>query len=345
MALVYVGGVSSGRAGSTSQGLTFTITSLSGGAGYAAESGDLVCAAVVIGANVERSVGIATAGFTKVASLYSNANSSDCNLSVSWKIMAASPDTTVVTSPSGSTAHGLAAAVHVWRGTDVNSPFEIITTSLAAGTGRPIPPSIMPVSSGTVILCAGGGAALTGAVFTATSMQYFRSVNGPDNIDGAVGLGSYIWPGVNTATLNQWTGGTTGANDSWAAVALALRPYAEIPQNYEFFPADNAGVSDVLALKKDMIRTLYNTIGASDYISVLQAYQIIREIAESISLADSLSSQQTYEIVRLLAEEVGLTDEEVLNLIVPQEYEYYPGDNLGAADSSLRTMLYVRRPR
>lgn len=253
MALIYVGGVSSGRAGSTSAGLTFTITSLSGGAGYAAQSGDLVIAAVVLGSNVHRSPGVATTGFTKVASLYASSNSFDCNLTLSWKVMGASPNTTVVTSPSGSTADGLAGAIHVWRNTDVNSPFETFTTSLAAGTGRPTPPSIVPVSSGTVIICAGGAGAGTGAVFTATSMQNFRSVVGADNLDAMVGLGSYIWPGVNTATFNQWTGGTTGVNDAWAAIALALKP--QTAQTFNTYPFDNAGVTDSAVKQLQMVRT------------------------------------------------------------------------------------------
>ena len=228
-ALQYVGGVTGSRIGSTSQGLTLSLTGLTGGIGSSAAAGDIVVAVVSTGSTVDRAIGVATpTDFTEEQELYSD-DTADNNLSVSWKIMGSTPDTSIVTSPSNSTADGLSAAVHVWRYVDQGTPFDVAeTTATGINTGQPTPSAITPSSSGAIVLGTGGaGFAGTGAVFTSTDLSNFLSANGADTNDGTVGIGSFVWSS-GTFTPAVWGGNTTNTGASWAAVTLVLRP-ARVP--------------------------------------------------------------------------------------------------------------------
>jgi hypothetical protein len=225
-ALQYVGGVSGGRAGSTSAGITLSLTSLTGGISSTAAAGDIVIVAVTSGSTINASIGMSTAGYTELSELYTNGPSFDTNLSVNWKIMGGTPDTSAVTTPSGSTVQGISATAQVWRGVDTGTPFDVAFTSdTGTPTAIPTPPAITPVTLGAIIIAIGGGAASTGAVYTTATLSHFLSANGADSADGTTGMGSFAWTG-GTYTPAQFGGGATSGNttNSWAAMTLALRP-------------------------------------------------------------------------------------------------------------------------
>lgn len=228
-ALQYVGGVTGSRAGSTSAGITLSLTALTGGISSTAATGDIVIVSVASGGTSHLNQGVSTSGYKELNDLYANGSSNDAMLSVNWKIMGATPDTSVVTLPSGSTADGLAAAAQVWRNVDQVTPLDVASTSSSGtATGRPTPPAITPVTSGAVVIATGSGAAATGAVFTTATLSNFLSVSGADTIDGTVGMGSFAWTS-GTYTPAQFTGGTTGSGDSWAGLTLVLRPSQNPP--------------------------------------------------------------------------------------------------------------------
>lgn len=224
-ALTYVGGVVGSRAGSTSAGQALSLTTLTGGSGSAAIAGDIVIVACSTGSAADRAVGVSSpTDYTELTELYSNETSYDTNLSVSWKIMGGTPDTSVTCAPSGSTADALSGIAYVWRGIDSGTPFDVtLATTTGLNTGRPTPPAIQPTTSGTIIIAIGAGAAIAGANYTTATLSNFQTTTGADTNDSMLGMGSYAWSS-GTYTPAQFGGGTTGTADSWAAATLALRP-------------------------------------------------------------------------------------------------------------------------
>lgn len=226
MALQFVGGLTANKAGATSGNTTISLTGLTGGISSTAAANDIVVAVFATGSTADRTLAITdgTSNYTLIDSeRYAN-GTIDSNLRVAYKIMGSTPDTTTTFGPTGNAQDGGAMAVHVWRGVDLNTPQDVTATgATGTGTGRPDGASIQPTTAGAIILVAGGGAAGTGATFTASELSNFRTDNGVDTNDGFVGIGSFAW---TSGAFNpaQWTGGTTGAGDSWTSVSLALRP-------------------------------------------------------------------------------------------------------------------------
>lgn len=225
MALSFVGGKVAVFAGTTG-GTNIVLTDLTGGSGSAPAAGDIVIVAYAVGAQADRTIGVTTADYTEEQELYANGSTYDSNLSVSWKKMGGTPDTSVDVSGTGSSFNAGAVAIHVWRGQDPSTPFDVAeTTATGTGTGRPDPAAITPTTAGAVVIVAGAAAAATGAAFTASELSNFFTDTSPDGEDAMVGLGSYAWTS-GAFDPAAWTGGTTNAADSWTAVTLALRPAA-----------------------------------------------------------------------------------------------------------------------
>lgn len=225
MALSFVGGKVAIFAGTTSE-TSISLTDLTGGSGSAPAADDIVIIAYAVGAQADRSIGVTTAGYTEEQELYANGSTYDANLSVSWKKMAGTPDTSVNLSGTGSSFNAGAAAIHVWRGQDPSTPFDVAETiATGTGTGRPNPAAITPTTAGAVVIVAGAASAGAGAAFTASELSNFFTDTSPDGEDAMVGLGSYAWTS-GAFDPAAWTGGTTNAADSWAAVTLVLRPAA-----------------------------------------------------------------------------------------------------------------------
>lgn len=245
-ALVYVGGMSANRTGSTSAGLSLDLTTISGGVGTI-QQGDLVVVSIAAGSVADRSVGMATPAGSPAwveTELYSN-DDVDTNYVLAYRFHQSGDSTTYVTDPSGNNADGLSACVHVWRGVDTVTPMDVaLQTATGINTGRPTPPAITPTTAGTVIVCGAGGAAATGAVFTQSGSQLsnFISNRGNDNYDGVSGIGSFAWSS-GAFTPVQWTGNTTASTDSWAAVTIALRPLLTTP----FDDARQAAINGIVS--------------------------------------------------------------------------------------------------
>lgn len=193
---------------------------------YTPVADDLIVITYVTGSTADRTLGITTAGYTGIVDIYANGSTTDTNLSVFWKKMGGTPDTAVVLGQTFSANDAGAAIIEVWGGVDTTTPIDVTSvTATGTGTGRPDPGSITPSTAGSVILVVGGGATATGAIFTqsGSELSAFISATSIDNNDAMVGGGYFVW---SSGAFNPvaWTGGTTGAGDSWAAACVALRP-------------------------------------------------------------------------------------------------------------------------
>lgn len=218
MAIQYVGGVTASGAGSTTTGLTLSLTALTGGIASSPSEGDIIVVGVSSGSITSRTLTISTSGYSAItAGLYSN-SSIDTNLYTFYKVMGSTPDTSLVTGPSGSGSEALACVVHVWRGvTSINSVTPTTATN-GSGTGGINPPAITPTRTGSVVIAIGAACSFTqpGAV-TSPDLSNFLEKSGNDSYDTVLGIGSYEW---SSGSFDP--GAWSGTNSAWAAVTAVL---------------------------------------------------------------------------------------------------------------------------
>lgn len=310
MALQYVGGNTGTWAGSTSGTNTISLTALTGGLSSSAAAGDLVIAVYATGSAADRTLSITdgSTAYTLVGSeLYANGTTTDTNLRVAYKLLSAA-DSSVTFGATGNAQDAGAAAVHVWRGVDTTNPLDVAAvTATGTGTGRPNGASITPVTSGAVIIVAGGSASATGAAFTASALSNFRTATSADTNDAMVGVGSSDWT-AGAYDPAQWTGGTTGTGDSWAAVTLALEPLTltavgqDLSDGYDVLEAagqDSVGSYSVVgAVGADQVGTygVMQTVGADDADSYAVAQAVGPDLVGTYSMAGAVGADlvQTY---------------------------------------------------
>lgn len=225
----YVGGTTAAITGSTATTTNVSLTGLTGGLASAPVQNDLVIVYYGVGSTTTRSIGVTTSGYTEVAEL-TVADTYDANLSVSYKLMGATPDTQVTVSATGATADAGAVAVQVWRYVDSNlsTPLDVsVVTATAANSVLCNPPAITPVTAGAMIIAGGAGAHARGvATYSSSDLRNFITRGGPDSTnDVTVGMGSRAGQANTAFDPAAFTfSAADSAQYSWAAVTLALTP-------------------------------------------------------------------------------------------------------------------------
>jgi hypothetical protein len=198
---------------------------LTGGTNTTPQPGDLVIVAYTTGStgavNVAQS--FVTAGYTVIADLFAD-YSTNTNFIAGWKVMGATPDTTVETAGTN-TFYSNGVTVHVWRGVDQTTPMDVTPVTKTGGGGRPTFNSITPVTSGAVlVMMAGSGCPDTFDAFTST-LDNFRTTTAGSGNPVSIGVGSAPWVSGTYAPAG-WLGHTTDGAASYGDVVLALRPAA-----------------------------------------------------------------------------------------------------------------------
>lgn len=231
MAIDYVGGQVAGRTNASAALLvTFSLT---GGLASTPAANDLVIVTCVTGSaagNPAMAVTTPT-GYTALGQLNQSAVTADTSMNVSYKFMGGTPDVDVTIPGTTNNAWGEAYGILVFRGVDQGTPMDATAVSAGGtGTGRPDPASITPITPGAWPVICGGGAAGTGANYTAPANYTtdFITTSGADTTDAMVGCGYRADWSSGAENPAPYTGGTTGANDSWTAYTLALRPAAAV---------------------------------------------------------------------------------------------------------------------
>ncbi len=223
----YVGGNSGTWVGSTSSNNNVSLSALSGGSNSSPSQGDLVIAVYSTGSVADRalSIGDGTNAYALIdAELYANGSNTDTNFRIAYKFMGATPDANVVFGPTGNAQDAGSGIIHVWRGVDPSTALDVAAIpATGTGTGQPNAGSITPITTDAIILVAGGSAATSGAVFTASELSNFISATSADTNDSMTGMGSTPWTS-GAFDPAQWAGGATGTGASWAAMTIALRP-------------------------------------------------------------------------------------------------------------------------
>jgi len=238
MAIQYVGGQVAGRA-NPSAALLVSF-SLTGGLAATPATGDLVIVTAVTGSAAGNPAMAVTtpADYTPLGQLNQSAVTADTSMDVSWKIMGATPDADVTIPGTTNNAWAEAYAIQVFRGVDTGTPMDVAAVSAGGtGTGRPNPGSITPSTAGAWPVICGGGAAGTGANYVAPAnyTTNFITASGADTTDAMVGCGYRSDWTSGPEDPAAYTGGTTGANDSWTAYTLALRPAPPVVHHPELY--------------------------------------------------------------------------------------------------------------
>jgi len=227
MAISFVGGITA--EGLDNATLSASLTGLTGGSGSTAATGDIV---IVIAqhnnnTNTPSPPVVSSSGYTNIASLFAD-DSNDSNTIVEWKIMGATPDTTVALTNMGLGGRGMSMAVHVWRGVDTTTPIDVTTTTATGtNTGQPNCPTITPTTSGAYVIACGGqstgnnlhqmNAAPTGY------SNFFGTTNSSAAFRANAALASFAWSsGAEDPSTFGVAGDTTSS--SWCAATVVLRP-------------------------------------------------------------------------------------------------------------------------
>lgn len=230
MAISYVGGQVSARAGATTANVvTF---SLSGGSDTVPRANDLVIVTLVVGSQGrDPTMTITTpSGYTNLTRIL-GADTYDASVAVAYKRMGATPDSNVTLPSTGNIDDAQACAIQVFRGVDASTPLDTANTNATgANTSRPNPAAITPVTPGAWVVICGGGAAATGSNYTAPTnfTTNFLTTFAADTNDALVGMG--YWNGWTSGAVDpaQYGGGSNTTADSWGVFTLALRPQYEV---------------------------------------------------------------------------------------------------------------------
>lgn len=197
---------------------------------------DLVVVAYAIGDNdnLDFTMAMVTAGYTKVADLFAN-DAQDCNLGVFWKIMGATPDTSVVVDGQGGTDAAVAAVAMFFRGVDTTTPMDVTpTTATAINTMHPNPPSIdhlNPAGLWTVIAGASGHTLAGAGTYTFPTGYTTDAIDrgADDTSDVTVGMGYRTNPADPEDPGVMTHSGADSTSFANCAATLALRPAAPQP--------------------------------------------------------------------------------------------------------------------
>lgn len=220
----FVGGYAAGFVGSSSNIIITFGGNLTGGLSSSASAGDIVVVYFGVGAESDEVSNIS--GYTEIAQL-APVDTYVANLSVGYKFMGVTPDTTfTLIGGTASSRNAGAVVVQVWRGVDTVLPLGVNSTT-ATGINSVLcnPPAITPIAQGSVIVSGGAGAHVDGTqTFSSSDLSGFLSVGANDDTDVTVGAGYLVW---NSGSFNPAAftfSGTSATTNSWAAVTLALQP-------------------------------------------------------------------------------------------------------------------------
>lgn len=227
--ITYVGGQTFSAVGQSSSNTTVTF-SLTGGTNTTPADGDLVIVYTASTAqNSPPTTSIATSGYNTTT--ITSTDNFCTSLTVGYKTMGSTPDSTVLIGPTGSSASPITVAIQVWRNVDSVLPIDkAIATATGISSVLCNPPSITPATSGAIVVAGGSGATsnTTNGTFSSSNLTSFNTIGitsgGASGSGSIIGLGYYEWTsGAFDPAAFTYSVSDSPAN-CWAAVTLALRP-------------------------------------------------------------------------------------------------------------------------
>lgn len=199
----------------------------------------IVCTGMGSGGGTDLNAGVTTEGYAEEADLFAT-DTRAANLSINWKVMGETPDTTVTCiAPTTANQAGVSCC-HVWRGVNKLIPMDVAVTT-ATGNNSPIPnsPAITPVTVGAIVLslvgfigriATGGDEDTDATIPTGYENKIFDSRLNSD-VGFHAGIASKAWSGSGAEDPGAWSDITitTPAQCAWCAATIALRPALSLP--------------------------------------------------------------------------------------------------------------------
>jgi hypothetical protein len=311
MAIEFVGGNTSGKAGATSGNTTIALNgSLTGGIASAVAAGDLVIAAFATGSAADRTLAITdgTSNYTLINSELAASDTEITNLRVAYKFMGGTPDASTTFGPTGNNADAGAMAVYVFRGVDSSTPLDVAAVpATGTNTSRPNPAGITPTTAGAFIVCVGAGAHDGGVdTFSSSDLTDFLTVGGTDDTnDITLGIGHIDNWSSGEFNAAAWTHTQAdSANYSWAAMSIALRPFTDTVD--DLLANDVSSASSVTSPAIGQAHALLaNDVSSSSSVSVPGLGQVHVLLANDVSSASSVTAPALTQVVALLADDVS----------------------------------------
>lgn len=191
-----------------------------------------------------RNPNLAISGYTELGNVYVDGTSFDTKLWVGYKFMGKTVDTSIVFPNSGNAADASALIYMVLRGVD---PWDVVDGTVivrsAAGSGRPsdytkgtwrgapaLRTSPLLSSLGNNYVRIAAGAAATSVQLVPPTDSWATQIATSTGTNDVHALMSYTlppqapegWSDTSTTAIltTGWTGGTTGAGDSWAEIIV-----------------------------------------------------------------------------------------------------------------------------
>lgn len=280
MAIQYVGGTILNFAGRTSNTVwPFASFPLTGGIASAPAARDLVIVTYGIGQTAAYYGSVVTAGYTMDSARYAN-DTYDASLTVSWKIMGDIPDTDVTVTGSGSTANAGCITIQVFRGVDVYTPLDVVSTGQVYGNQAHVVPSpITPVSADNVIFVTGASATVVSSSYSNIgSYSGFVQIYTSDTTGILTGSGFITGQPAGVAyTPAVWLASSSGTANSVATATMALRAAIN----------SSSAVTGVQAVGS--VGSVATTGGANSYLTGVEATSFFGTVDTKASANVSLS--------------------------------------------------------
>lgn len=245
----YVGGKTVSITPSTSSNTTISLTDLTGSPSPSLQGGDIVIVSYVIGTSgtTYRSPNVTSNTYTAIATLFTS-DTIETSLYCGYKIMGATPDTSVTVTPTTSVGRGGVVAIQAYRYVDEVFPIQQpANTATIANTVRPTPPTITPWDADSIAVIVGAGAHTRGNVaYTTTGLTSFITSGSTDaDVDASIGAGFRVIQS-GSYSPNRFNFPQTDATAfSSAALSVALKPKPDtiIPSFVSYRASQGAGTT------------------------------------------------------------------------------------------------------
>lgn len=226
----YVGGleVDASSWGTTPPNVSMSGT-LSGGIASSPAAGDFCVVSYCQAGTADRSnraISNAAGAFSTLATTYVS-DTNDASITVKYKFLESPIDYDLIFGTPSSSGNGVNVSIQVFRGVNVTTPLDVAAvTTTGLNSALADPGSITPATAGAVIgtfAAAGMGASISTAFTSSDYDAFTSSARARTGRSLAAAFGRKAWTS-GAFDAAAYGGPAANVNDSWIAVAFALRP-------------------------------------------------------------------------------------------------------------------------
>jgi hypothetical protein len=273
-AIQYVGGKTVTITPSTASNTTISLTDLTGSPDPTLLPGDIVIVSYTISSDgsTYRNPNVTSNTYTPIVTLFSN-DIIETSLYSGYKLMGATPDSSVTVTPTTAAQRGGCVAIQAFRYVDETFPLQApANTVTTINTVRPTPPTITPWDNDSVAVIVGAGAHIRGNVaYTTTGLTSFITTGSTDtDNDASIGAGFRVIQSGSYSPSQFGFPQTDSTSFSCAALSAALKPKPDtiIPSFVSYRAAGSATGGTITLTKPTGVQEgdfLFLTVACQTY--------------------------------------------------------------------------------